>query len=151
MFIIDLGAQSYYSMFGLSPTASFAEIAAARENLHKELLEKQRQAKTEEEKQKHVKRQAEFSAMGETLGRPEKRKEYDRAHAHLGFFVVQVAAAPLFVDKGERLYVLHRIIRGFLADKGVELQPLSDLDREDFSTDETPVALLDKLLAEVRG
>ncbi|MCI0487093.1 MAG: DnaJ domain-containing protein [Blastocatellia bacterium] len=148
MFIIDLGAPSYYSTLGLSPIASFDEIRTARDQMIKELRDKQSKAATPEEKQKFIDRQTEINAIGETLARPEKRKEYDRANAHLGFFMVQVAAAPLFMEKADRMHVLHRMIKDFLAARGVELRPLSDMDRDDFSADETPIELLDNLLRE---
>jgi len=145
MFMIDLGAQSYYTMLGISPGSSGADIRAARDKLIKELKEKERAAPSEEKK-KLEGRQKEINAAGETLARPEKREEYDRANAHLKFFIVRVAAAPLFVEKDDRIYVLHRALRNFLAAKEVDLPPLSDLEREDFSADETPIDLLDNLL-----
>jgi hypothetical protein len=135
-------------MLGVSPTVSSEEIRTARDQQVKRLREALRDAKTDEEKQRLNERQTEVNNIGETLARPQKREEYDRANAHLSFFTIQVAAAPLFVDKADRLHVLHRVIRQFLAEKGVELQPLSDLDRDDFSADETPIALLDQLLEE---
>ncbi len=145
MFMIDLGAQSYYAMLGISPSSSGAEVRAARDKLVKELKEKERTVPSEEKK-KIESRQKEINAAGETLARPEEREKYDRANTHLKFFTVRIAAAPLFVEKDDRIYVLHRAIRNFLATKEVDLQPLSDLEREDFSSDETPIDLLDNLL-----
>jgi hypothetical protein len=40
-------------------------------------------------------------------------------------------------------------VRAHLAALGIELSPLSDLDRDDFASDETPLAMLDALLQEV--
>jgi curved DNA-binding protein CbpA len=146
--MIDLGAQSYYSALGISPNASVKEIQVVCDRIGKELLEKRRSASVEEQEKIDERLKYINSTVGETLRRPEKRKEYDRANAHLRFFTVQVAATPMFVDKVERLHVMHRIIKDFLADKGVALSPLSDVEREDFSTDVTDVALLDSLLWE---
>lgn len=147
MFMIDLGAQSYYSTLGISPNASIAEIRVACDRVGKELAEKRRAAASDEEKEKIDERLKHInSAIGETLKRPEKRREYDRANAHLRFFTAQVAAAPIFVDKVERAHVMHRIVKNFLAARGVKLSPLSDVEREDFSNDESPIELLDSLL-----
>ena len=146
MFMIDLGTQSYYSAIDISPNASIAEIRIACDRAGKELAEKLRAAKSDDEREKINSRLKYINSVGETLKRPEKRKEYDRDHAHLRFFTVQVAAAPMFVNKVDRLYVMHRIVKDFLATKGVVLSPLSDVEREDFSDDESPVELLDNLL-----
>jgi len=146
MFMIDLGMQSYYSLLGVSPAASAGEIREARDQKVKELREQQRMAKDSEEKKKLEDRQKEINTAGEKLARPKEREEYDRQNAHLKFFSVRVAAAPMFVEKADRIYVLHRAIREFLAPKGVDLTPLSDIEREDFSADETPIDLLDNLL-----
>lgn len=148
MFMIDLGAESYYSMLGVSPDALVKEIRERRDAMIKELRKKQAQEKSEEERQKIEGRQKEINAIGEILVRPEKRKEYDRNNAHLRFFVIQAAASPMFVNKADKLYVLHRVVRDFLGRKGGDLAPLSDIDRDDFSADETKVPLLDSLLAE---
>lgn len=147
MFMIDLGAQSYYSMLDVSPAASPKEINSAWDRVGKELRHKQAQA-SEEEKQRLEKRLQELNSIGNTLASLETREEYDRKNAHLKFFVLQVAAAPLFVEKADRLHVLHATLQRFLAVKGVTLPPLSDLDRTDFSEDETPNELLDNLLKE---
>lgn len=147
MFIIDLGAQSYYSALDISPNASIAEIRIACDRAGKELAEKLRAAASDEERKKITDRLKYINSyVGETLKRPETRKEYDRAHAHLRFFTVQVAAAPMFVDKVDRMHVMHRIVKDFLAERGVLLSPLSDVEREDFTGDESPIELLDNLL-----
>lgn len=144
--MIDLGTQSYYSALDISPNANVAEIRIACDRAGKELAEKLRAATSDDEREKINGRQKYINEVGETLKRPEKRKEYDRTHAHLRFFTVQVAAAPMFVNKVDRLYVMHRIVRDFLGMKGVPLSPLSDVEREDFTGDESSVELLDNLL-----
>ena len=147
MFMIDLGTQSYYSALDISPNATIAEIRIACDRVGKELAEKLRAATSDDEREKVNSRLKYInSEVGETLKRPEKRKEYDRDHAHLRFFTVQVAAAPMFVEKVDRLHVMHRVIKDFLSKKGVRLSPLSDVEREDFTDDESPVELLDNLL-----
>src|SRR5262245_44512438 len=108
MFMIDLGVESHYSLLGVSPTATPAEIRGARDAIVKELRERVRREPTRarelEERQKAV------NAAGETLARPAKRAEYDQEHAHLKFFTVRTCAAPLFLDCGHRIDVLHRAI-----------------------------------------
>lgn len=146
MFMIDLGAESYYSALSISPNASIAEIRIACDQAGKGLAEKLRAAASEGEREKINDRLKYINQVGETLKRPEKRKEYDRDHAHLRFFTVQVAAVPMFVDKVDRMHVMHRIVKDFLWEKGVRLSPLSDVEREDFAGDESPVELLDNLL-----
>jgi curved DNA-binding protein CbpA len=145
MFMIDLGAQSYYSALGISPNASIAEIRIACDRAAKDLVEKLRVA-APDEREKINERLKYINSVGEKLKRPEERKEYDRTHAHLRFFTVQVAAAPMFVDKVDRMHVMHRIVKDFLLEKGVRLSPLSDVEREDFAGDESPVRLLDDLM-----
>ena len=144
--MIDLGSASYYSILGVQPDASAAEIREARDRTGKALKEERRSAKDELEKKKIDDRQKEINAAGDVLARPKMREEYDCAHAHLRFFVVRTAAAPIFVEKADRIYVVHRIIKDFLAAKGVDVSPISDIDRDDFSTDETPNVLLDNML-----
>jgi uncharacterized protein YaaR (DUF327 family) len=145
MFMIDLEAQSYYAIIGISPSSSIEEIRIARDNMINELKKKERTASAEEKKKIEA-RQKEINAAGETLVRPEEREKYDRANAHLKFFTVRIVSAPLFVEKADRIYVLHRAIRNFLVTQNVDLPPLSDLEREDFSADETQIDLLDNLL-----
>ena len=87
-----------------------------------------------------------INAAGEILVRPNDRAEYDRQNPHLKFFLVQTAAAPMFTEKADRLHVLYRVTKDFLAEKEIEVPPLSDMERFDFTADETPMPLLDKLL-----
>jgi hypothetical protein len=146
MFMIDLGAQSHYSTLGVSPSAGIQEIRDAFNKIGNDLKKRLIAAKTEEEKKKIEERQKQINSIGGTLISPERRAEYDRENAHLRFFDVQTIAAPLFTSKTDRLHVLHRAIRDFLGAKGVALAPLSDLEREDFASDENRVELLDNLL-----
>jgi|SRR5215470_3488187 len=145
MFMIDLGADSHYSLLGVSPTATTAEIRQARDRMVKELRERQRREPSNREELE--KRQTAVNAAGEELVRPAKRTEYDQQNAHLRFFTVRDAAVPLFVDPGHRIDVLHGAISAHLLEAGVALRPLSDVDRTDFAADETPNQLLDELLA----
>lgn len=146
MFMIDLGVQSHYSLLGISPDATITEIREARDRLGKELTEKKRLTKDNEEKKKIEDRQKKINEAGEVLVRAEEREKYDHENSHLRFFVVQVAAVPMFVDKADRFYALNRIIREFLTTKGTTLTPISDHERDDFSADETTNNLLDNLL-----
>jgi hypothetical protein len=146
MFIIDLGAESYYSMFSLSPDASPREIRDARDKIGKDLTERILAAKDPIAKKELEERQRTINNAGETLARSEDRAKYDKANAHLRFFLIQNSSALPFFDKSFRIEWLHQVIREFLASKGADLSPLSDLERTDFSGDETPNDLLDALL-----
>ena len=146
MFMIDPGAESYYSLLAVAPDATAAEIREARDRLIHELRTRQRREPTRrgelEERQKEV------NAVGEVLVRPARRTRYDEKNAHLRFFTVRPAAAPLFTEQADRVAVLHRVLREHLTAQGVALPPLSDLDRTDFTADHSPHRLLDELLAE---
>ncbi|HEX8070619.1 MAG TPA: hypothetical protein VF546_11755 [Pyrinomonadaceae bacterium] len=146
MFMIDLGAQSYYSALGVSPSATTEEIREVGDRLANELRAQQRAAASEEEKKRLEEREAYINGIVRELKAPAERAKYDREHAHVRFFDVQPAAAPLFTNKSDRLYVLHRVLGEFLAGQGVALAALSDLDRQDFAQDKTAVDLLDSLL-----
>ena len=149
MFMIDLGAESLYSKLGLSPGATQDQIIAARDVIGKELIDELRKAKASkdlDEMKKIEARHAEINTVGGRLGRPDERKKYDKENAHLRFFLPQPAAVAMFADKVDRIYVLHRVITEFLAAKGERLLPLSDIDRVDFTADETQIDLLDDLL-----
>src|SRR5258706_437523 len=105
MFMIDAGAPSYYSTLGLTPTASFDEIRAKGDQIGEELQRKLADATTTEKKQQVEAHLTEINNVVNILKSPEKRAAYDNANAHLVFFTLQVAAAPLFVEKSDQLYV----------------------------------------------
>jgi hypothetical protein len=85
---------------------------------------------------------------GDELTRPESREKYDRENAHLRFLMVQPAAAPLFRSRVDRVYVIDRAVRSFLAAGGNRVDPLCDLERTDFQEDFSPAPALDRLLEE---
>jgi curved DNA-binding protein CbpA len=147
MFMIDLKAESYYSCLDIEPTATAEEIRAARDRKSTEI--KTRRLATTDEVLRHKldEELTEITHKGDALARPESRVEYDRTNAHLRFFVIRPAAAPMYVEKADRLFVLDRVARRFLAKKGVDVTALCDLYRTDFAADEEPVELLDRLLA----
>ena len=146
MFMFDLGGDSYYSFLNLLPTATPEEIRAARDKKFAELENLKRAAKDPEERRKLEERQKEVGQKGDTLARPDSRAKYDEANAHLRFFIVRPAAAPLYVDKTDRLFAIDRAVRRFLAGRNFAAPPLCDLDRTDFSADEQRIELLDRLL-----
>ncbi|MFC3897706.1 J domain-containing protein [Lentzea rhizosphaerae] len=146
MFMIDLGAESYYSVLGVPPNATAAQIRQARDGLIRELRTRQRREPTR--RGELDERQRVINAAGEELVRPARRAQYDQENAHLRFFTVRPAAAPMFTDHADRTAVLHRALRDHLASQGVELPPLSDVDRTDFTADHSPNRLLDELLAQ---
>ncbi len=144
--MIDPGAESYYSLLAVTPDATAAQIREARDRLIHELRVRQRREPTRrgelEERQKSV------NAMGEVLVRPARRAQYDQDNAHLRFFTMRPAAAPMFTEPADRVAVLHRVLREHLTAQGDDLPPLSDVDRADFTDDHSPNRLLDELLAQ---
>jgi curved DNA-binding protein CbpA len=126
MFMVELDTDSYYSLLGVEPDATAAEIRQGRDRLVKQLRERQRRESTNREEL--VERQKEVNAAGEALARPAQREKYDREHAHLRFFTVRV---------------VHRALSEHLRQAGVAVSPLSDLDRVDFGDDLTPNPILD--------
>jgi curved DNA-binding protein CbpA len=148
MFMVDLGADSHYTLLGVAPTAAAGDIRKARDRLVRELKERVRREPAHRgELEARLKT---VNAAGEMLARPAERSKYDRQNAHLRFLTVRNAAADMFVDPGHRVDVLHRAISAHLNAVGVPLRPLSDLDRTDFLADAAPNPLLDQLLSEDR-
>jgi len=148
MFIIDLGAQSHYSVLSVSPDASASDIRNARDEMARKLQEDILRTKDSNLKKELEEKLKTINAAGEVLARPDERSKYDRTNAHLRFFLIQNPSAIAFDDTSFRFEWLHRVIRKFLAAKGTRLLPLSDLERTDFSEDQTPCELLDELLKE---
>jgi curved DNA-binding protein CbpA len=139
--MIDLGAESFYTVLGVAPTATAAEIRQARDTLVRELRERQRREPTRRAELEA--RQKVVNTAGEELARPAKRALYDRDNAHLRFFTVRDAAAGIFTDRADRVEVLYTAISDHLRARGVTLRPRSDLDRDDFTADMTPNSVLD--------
>jgi len=148
MFILDLGAPSHYTTLGIAPNATALEIGEARSKLQTNIKQKLRSVTDEKEREELEEQLKTLNAAGEILSRPDKRKEYDQQNVHLQFYIDRPAAAHVFNSKIERLFMLHRVLRAHLAEKGCLLSPLCDLDRDDFSTDETPNRLLDGLMGD---
>lgn len=144
MFMINLDAESHYSVLGISPTASREEIRQARDGLIRKVEEqKRREPARREELEAKAKK---INAVGDTLARPKERAEYDKANTHLRLFTVRTGAAPMFTDAADRVDALYRAVQAHLRRAGVVLAPCSDIDRWDFTADETPSPLLDELL-----
>src|SRR5687768_10264058 len=108
MFMIDLGAESYYSLLGVTPNATAAQIRQARDSLIRELRERQRREPTKRKELEE--RQKVLNAAGEELARPARRTQYDQDNAHLRFFTIRNAAVPLFTDPADRIDVVHRAV-----------------------------------------
>jgi curved DNA-binding protein CbpA len=141
--MLDVQVTSHYSLLGLSPHASAAEIRQARDRIIKRLRE---QELAEPERREELQaRQKAVNAVGDELARPALREAYDAAHADLGFLTIRTAAPAMFVDQASRLTALERAMTAHLATKGVPVA-LSDLEREDFTADMSPDELLDELL-----
>jgi curved DNA-binding protein CbpA len=144
--MIDLGAQSYYTVLGVSPDASQMEIGEALDRIGRDLDEAILRTQDKNEKERLEARHKEINAIGGVLSAPKKREDYNRANAHLKFFMVQSGAIAPFVDRAARLEWIHGAVRRYLAGCGVELQPLSDLEAIDFSADYSPNELLDSIM-----
>lgn len=140
--MIRLDIDSHYALLGVSPSATPAEIRAARDRMVREFRE--RQQREPDRRAELENRQKVVNNAGEELVRPARREQYDRANAHLRFFAVRDAAVPLFRTPTDSVDVLHRTICAHLAGTGVTIAPLSDLDRTDFSADHEPDPLLDR-------
>jgi hypothetical protein len=147
MFIVDVNPPSHYSLLGVAPAATAAEIRAARDARILELRKSERQ---EPQRPEFAEQQREVNAAAEVLLRAAQRREYDEEHPELRLFAVRTAAAALFTDPADRMSVLYRALAAHLAARGTPAQPPSDLHRTDFSTDATPNHLLDELIAKRR-
>jgi curved DNA-binding protein CbpA len=148
MFMIDIDVPSHYSLLGVSPAATAAQIRKARDATVLELRTRVRQTVDPEHKAELTEREQAINAAAEVLARPEKREEYDREHPDLRLFTRRVAAAPLFTDPVARVDLLLRSINDHLIRAGAPLRLPSDLYRTDFAQDVTPNSLLDQLLSD---
>jgi hypothetical protein len=146
MFMIDLNVQTAYKILGISPDADAREIIRVRGALQKDLKKKIDATRDEEEKKRLNEELLKITGAGEKIARPAEREKYDAENAHLMFYQERPSAMPFFTSKADRLWVLLRAFRAHLAQQSVTVSPLNDLDREDFSADETPNELLDHLL-----
>jgi hypothetical protein len=146
MFMIDLGAESFYSTLGISPEATPSEVRMAHNRVTGEIERQRQRARTPEEKRALEERLRELNAIGDCLSKPEGRAKYDAENAHLTFFVIRPVAAPAFGQRDIRLRWVHRVMRDFVLQKGGALDPLTDLERTDFAADFTPNDLLDGLM-----
>lgn len=149
MFMIDTGGDNHYAFFGIAPDASPAAIRDARDAMYNRLETSKEQIRDPEELARIEEKLKQISKKGDELTRPELREKYDRENAHLRFLMVQPAAAPLFRSRVDRVYVIDRAVRGFLAAAGAPIDPLCDLERTDFHQDFSPAPALDRLLEEL--
>ena len=146
MFMIDLSAPSYYSVLGVLPDADPSAIRASQNKRFAELDRKLKNTSDPDEQRRLTEQQLEVNAIGDELSNPSRRAAYDRKNTHLTFFIVRRAAAPVFDERDLRFKWAHRVVRDFLQHKGEAVNPLTDLERTDFSADFTENALLDQLL-----
>jgi hypothetical protein len=141
MFMVELDADSYYSLLGVDPNAPPAVIRQARDELIRTL--RHRASREPTNRDELMARQMNVNSAGRTLTAPAERERYDKEHAHLRLFTVRSAAAPMFTDSEDRLDAIYRAVSAHLRRFGTPLPPLSDLDRTDFSDDLTPTPWLD--------
>jgi curved DNA-binding protein CbpA len=146
MFMIDLGVSSYYSVLGVPHDADVPSIRRTKANLAGDLERQYQMARSPDEKRRLEQRKQHVNQIGDELSDPERRAAYDRANVHLTYFAVRKAAAPTLEEPDLRLRWMHQAVRRFLARRGEVLEPVSDLEREDFSADFDDNALLERLL-----
>lgn len=145
IFMIDLGAQSHYSVLGIAPDAEAKEIRESQNRIIGDLKRQFGMARTEE-RRAIEERLKNINAIGDELSRPATRQAYDARNAHLTFFVVRKAVAPILEDRELRLRWVHKAVRDFLIQKGETMEPLANLERTDFSADFSPNQMLDAIL-----
>lgn len=148
MFMVDLGAPSYYSILGIQPDASAAEIRAIASKSCGDLERAKHKTANLEEKRRLEDRIVNINRISDELSNVEKRPQYDRRNIHLTFFLVRKAAAPIWQERKLLLRWIHLAVRDFLVTKGETLEPITDLDRSDFTADFTENELLERLLAD---
>jgi hypothetical protein len=145
MFMIDLGAPSYYSLLGVSPGADARAIRAAESQKGADVSRALAKTTDPDERQRLEAKLTEINGIGKTLANPQLREAYNVKNAHLTFFLVRPAAAPAFIERDVRLRWLHQVVRRFLIDRGQAVAPITDLERSDFSADFTANPILDRL------
>jgi curved DNA-binding protein CbpA len=148
MFMVDLGAPSYYSVLGIMPDADVREIRAIASKTCGDLERAKHRTSSPEEKRRLEERMVNINKISDELSDGIKRSQYDRRNVHLTFFLVRKAAAPIWQERKLLLRWLHLAVRDFLQTKGEALAPLTDLDRSDFTADFTENDLLERLLAD---
>jgi hypothetical protein len=146
MFMIDLGQPSHYSVLQVSPDAEVAEVRAGLTKVAGILARQLLKARTPEEKKKIQNRQVEINRIGSELSNPRSRTAYDRANVHLTFFSVRKATAPVFEERELLLRWMHQSVRDFLLARQETIEPITDLERTDFSADFSANELLERLL-----
>ncbi len=144
--MVDLGAQSHYSVLGLAPGATAAEIRASLSKVFGELERQRQKARSPEEERNLIERQMNLNKIGDLLTHSEKRASYDNINAHLTFFQIRKAVTPVWDERELLLRWMHRTVREFLITKGEMVQPISDLERTDFSADFTENDIVEGLL-----
>jgi hypothetical protein len=103
-------------------------------------------ARTDEEKRKLEQEQQSINKIGDELTNPETRKKYDARNVHLSFFSVRKGGAPVWEDRARLLSWMHQAARNFLLERGEAVEPVTDLERTDFTADFTANELLERLL-----
>jgi len=148
MFMVDLGMSSYYSVLGVSPDADVAVIRAAAATIYGDLERARLKTISPEEKRNLEGRKVNINSIRDALSNATQRSLYDRGNAHLTFFQVRKAAAPVWLERGLLLRWMHKAVREFLQEKGETIEPLTDLERSDFTADFTANEWLERLLEE---
>src|SRR5580698_10266742 len=99
MFMIDLGAQSDYSILGVSPQADANELRASQSRIYGELERQRQKARNEEEKRNITEKQVSINKIGDKLSNAVERAKYDLQNVHLTFFTIRRASAPIWEER----------------------------------------------------
>ncbi len=146
MFIVDLGVSSYYSLLGVSTDADVKEIRGSASKIFNNLEQQRLKERDPEEIRNIVQRQKNINKISGELTNAAARAKYDAQNVHLTFFAVRKAVAPLWQERARLLRWMHDSLRDFLAQRGEAVEPVTDLERSDFTSDFTRNELLERLL-----
>ena len=149
MFMIDPNIKSYYAVLGVSPEATGDEIRAVKTKLVEQQRAIQNASADPAVAKACEERVSQINEAANALVSPAQREKYDRENPLVRYLIIHSAAVPFYTKKADRLIVLHRAIRRFLAAKEVDLPPLTEVESEGFASDWTPVRLLDDILNEL--
>lgn len=122
---------THYTLLGIAPEATTAEIRAAAAT-HVARL-----------KESGASEEAIAEANGLNLESNKFRAAYDAQHPPLPLMRLESTWDPVFDDRATCLAALRRELEAFLRDKGETVHHPDDTTRTDFTTDFTPTPLLD--------
>ena len=90
MFMIDLGAPSFYSLLGLPPDADASSIRAGQTRKAAELSRARDKTSDPTDKRRLEEQLITVNGIGDTLANPQRREVYNARNAHLTFFIASM-------------------------------------------------------------